>query len=150
MLTATKSFKWEMAHMLTGHKGACANIHGHSYRMEVTVENVEETVGSGSSRGMVMEFSDLKTVVSPLVDKLDHAFMYDNTAMAGSAEFDVVNVLKNHFLKTYEVNYRPTAENMAKDFFHKIKSDLAFVSPGINIVEIKLWETETAFATYRG
>lgn len=149
MLVATKIFKWEMAHMLTNHKGACANVHGHSYKMEVTVGHRDKVSDRGSDEGMVMDFSDLKAVVMPLVDALDHAFMYNANAALDSAEADVVGALGKHGLKLYPVTYRPTAEGMAEDFFFKIQDALFHHNPHLQLVEIKVWETETAFATYR-
>ncbi|MGL5712588.1 MAG: 6-pyruvoyl trahydropterin synthase family protein [Paraclostridium sp.] len=150
MLRASKMFKWEMAHMLTNHKGACANVHGHSYKMEVIVSRNSNSgvVKSGSSEGMVADFSDIKSAVMPLVDALDHAFMY-NTHVTYSAEADVVAVLEKHGLKLYAVDYRPTAENMAQDFFFKIQDALFLLDTQLKLETIKVWETDTAYAEYK-
>jgi 6-pyruvoyltetrahydropterin/6-carboxytetrahydropterin synthase len=68
----TKDFRFEAAHQLVHHDGQCARLHGHSWRLSVCVEGLH-VFQEGPKRGMVLDFSDLKAVVQPLVDKfLDH------------------------------------------------------------------------------
>ncbi|MGE5328067.1 MAG: 6-carboxytetrahydropterin synthase QueD [Deltaproteobacteria bacterium] len=66
----TKSFTFDSAHNLTGHSGSCENLHGHTYRLEVTV------TGPISEQGMVVDFKDLKAVVEKnIIQKLDHQYL---------------------------------------------------------------------------
>lgn len=144
-LTATKEFKWEMAHMLTGHEGLCKNVHGHSYKMQVTVSRESRTVLSGPSKGMVLDFSDLKrSIEKELVDHLDHAFMIDGSA--DGLEKQLHQLLEGKS-KLYVVMYRPTAENMAQDFFAQISTILEeHFGNTVQLESVKVWETVTAFA----
>ena len=64
-----KEFNWEMGHRLPEHFGKCKNIHGHSYKMMVELD------GDVNDNGMVMDYYDLKKIVNPIVENLDHAFM---------------------------------------------------------------------------
>lgn len=147
MLTATKEFKWEMAHMLTGHKGLCQNIHGHSYRMQISVSRVSETILRGSSEGMVLDFSDIKEVVEThLINRLDHAFMINGEAVG--LEHQLLTLLAGK-VKLYVVDYRPTAENMARDFYQKIAEELLRIDNTLKLEFVRVWETTTAYAEYR-
>lgn len=147
MITATKEFKWEMAHMLTGHKGLCQNIHGHSYKMQVTVSRISRTIQSGSSEGMVLDFSDLKRIVEDtLINRLDHAFMMNGSATG--LERELLHMLHGK-VKIYVVDYRPTAENMARDFYEVISKQLEDLDKTITLESVKIWETATAYAEYR-
>ena len=70
--SVTRSFTFEAAHQLPWHPGRCRNLHGHSYRLEVTVE------GGVDENGVVLDFDDLKTVVQrEVVDAYDHSFLND-------------------------------------------------------------------------
>lgn len=147
-LTATKEFKWEMAHMLTGHEGLCKNVHGHSYKMQVTVSRISRTILSGPSKGMVLDFSDLKKFVEKnIVEPLDHAFMIDGSAEG--LEKQLRQLLEGKS-KLFIVMYRPTAENMAQDFFQQIAEMLEeHFDNTVQLESVKVWETATAFAEVR-
>lgn len=62
-----KEFNWEMGHRLPFHKGKCINLHGHSYRLILEVE------GELDANGMLIDFYDMKTIINPLIEELDHA-----------------------------------------------------------------------------
>ena len=88
MITATKKFRFEMAHMLSNHPSLCKNVHGHSYVLEVTA------IANNNDCDMVVDFSDLKQLVnSVIVDKMDHAFAYDNNSI-DECENEIVAVLE--------------------------------------------------------
>jgi 6-pyruvoyltetrahydropterin/6-carboxytetrahydropterin synthase len=65
-----KEFKWEMGHRLPEHFDKCKNIHGHSYKMIVELE------GEILESGMVMDYYDLKKIINPIVEKLDHSLWF--------------------------------------------------------------------------
>jgi|TARA_Y100000034_G_scaffold133368_1_gene198643 6-pyruvoyltetrahydropterin/6-carboxytetrahydropterin synthase len=113
-VSVTKLFEFEACHHLPNYDGACRNLHGHSYKLEVEVKG-EVDVESG----MVMDFSELKSVVKELViDEYDHANLNDF--------FDM-----------------PTAENMVV----KIFDDLGHALDGIDdVVRVRLYETSTSYA----
>jgi len=74
MITVTKEFSFDCAHMLTGHEGPCKNLHGHTYKLQVEVTSYSGVQEEGPSKGMIVDFKDLKQIVKELiVDKLDHS-----------------------------------------------------------------------------
>ncbi len=136
--------------MLANHNGKCKNIHGHTYVMQVELERIEGgTIHAPgkTDHGMVMEFYDVKKIVSELiVEPLDHAFLY----WIGSTdplEHEVAELLKKHEKKLVEINYRPTAENLATDFIQKINATLKEFP--VKVKELILWESPTSFARVR-
>ena len=149
-LTATKEFTWDMAHMLEGHLGLCKNVHGHTYKMHVTVasRNPEGVITEGPAKGMVCDFKTLKEVVNKyIVEPLDHAFMY-NIDSEDPVERKIAQILVDADRKTAPVQYRPTAENMSKHFYEGLKEILSTYS--FDVVEVTVWETPTSFARYNG
>lgn len=150
-VTATKEFTWSMAHVLAGHKGLCQNLHGHNYKMEVTVARISgDVIADGPSAGMVLDFKDLKTYVNTLiVEPLDHATMIDTTS---NNEFEVGlwRLLVRFDKKVFVTNYRPTAENMVRSFFSKLNCEFEYRRTGYKVVKIRLYETDTSYAEIIG
>jgi len=77
MLTITRVFWFEAAHRLDGYPGNCRNLHGHSYKVEVEVGPTRTRPSAPPLPSMVMDLADLKKVVQPVIDKLDHSFLND-------------------------------------------------------------------------
>ena len=127
-----KQFSFDAAHQLVGHCGKCANLHGHTYKLEVAVEG--PLITSGSSEGMVIDFSDLKTVAGELVDKLDHA-----TLIKGDEP-----IFKTLDTKAVIFGFRTTAEYMATYIYWYLRRELG----GIEISFVRLWETPTGYAEF--
>lgn len=154
MFHATKEFTFDCAHMLSGHNGACKNLHGHTYKLLVTVSSEEVQWMEVSSDGMVMDFKDLKEIVSQeIISKYDHAFVTDITTRY-AAERSIVEVLKNAGLKVVEFPTRPTAENMSKIFFELINNRLnsdhqGYAEALCKCTQVEVYETPTSCATYR-
>ena len=136
MITVTKSVKFDAAHVLTNHQGLCKNLHGHTYRVEVSVTQPADDDGD-----MVIDFKDLKGIAAEVIcDRFDHAFIY-NTASEGERE--IAAVVEKHGMRTVAIPFRSTAENLAKMFYGDLKSRL----PGLSAV--KVWETADSSAEYR-
>ena len=147
MLTVTKEFRWDMAHMLACHEGLCKNVHGHTYKMQVEVANSSGAVLSlpqESEDGMIIDFKKLKDIVLEyIIHPLDHAFMY----WIGSPdpfEHELAALLKKHNKKIAIVKYKPTAEQMAQAFLGTLKKELSKYNIIVKCVTI--WETPTSFA----
>ena len=86
MLTVTKSVKFDAAHVLTNHQGLCKNLHGHTYRVEVSVAQPPE-----STADMVIDFKDLKQICEEtIIARFDHACIYDSTSEGESADERVI------------------------------------------------------------
>lgn len=117
IIKLTKSFKFDSAHFLQNHKGKCSSIHGHTYRLDVTVSRIGgRLLVSGSDEGMVIDFSDLKEIVKThVIEKMDHKLLNDI------------------------FQFRTTAENLALYIFEILKEQLQPLD--IKVLNIKLWET---------
>lgn len=137
----TKEFNFEMAHALLNYDGACKHIHGHSYKLAVTVIATPNWDKSSPKRGMVMDFGDLKSIVNRLIVKpLDHSFVINSET---PSEF--YNQDNQLFERLIKVDYQPTCENMVIDFTGKISAELP---SGIKLFSVKLHETATSFAEW--
>lgn len=138
----TKLFGFETAHALHGYDGKCKNVHGHSYKLAVTVIGKPITDGSHTKHGMVIDFGDLKRIVKEeIVDVFDHATVFNKK----TPHIELANELKSRGHHVILVNYQPTSEMMVIDFAEKIKSRLP---KNIHLFSIKLQETETSFAEW--
>ena len=136
MITVTKTIRFDAAHILTNHQGLCKNLHGHTYRVDVSV-----TQGDGDTSDMVIDFKDLKRIASEVVcERFDHAFIY-NTESAGERE--IAAVVEKNGMRTVAIPFRSTAENLAKLFFGELKARI----PGLSAVRV--WETADSCAEYR-
>ncbi|MGY8950906.1 MAG: 6-pyruvoyl trahydropterin synthase family protein [Flavobacteriales bacterium] len=135
----TKEFKFEMAHALYGYDGVCANIHGHSYRLWVTVKGEVKNKNGHKKDGMLMDFTDLKSIVKPeIVDKYDHSLVLNANSPHADLDLSVFN--KIHYL-----NYQPTSENLVLDFANFIQKQLP---DGVDLLKVVLSETVSSFAEW--
>lgn len=149
MITVTKLFKFDCAHMLSGYKGPCANLHGHTYTLEVEFSS-DGLISEGSAVGMVVDFNDIKRIVDEeIIAKFDHAFIF-NTISADEAELRIMDVLKTFKLKIMQFPDRPTAENMANYFLRILCSAIEREGFDVNVSRIRVWETPTSYAEVYG
>lgn len=109
-------------HALRGYKGKCENVHGHNYRVQVTLEGPQL-----DGIGLLVDFTQVKQVVREIVKRLDHQFINDLDPFT-------------------EVN--PSAENMAKYFYEQVAGKLTGLPPGAAVKDVVIWETDTAMARY--
>ena len=136
MITVTKTVKFDAAHVLTNHQGLCKNLHGHTYRVDISVSQPED-----DGRDMVIDFKDLKGIATEVIcDRFDHAFVY-NTESAGERE--IAAVVEKNGMRTVAIPFRSPAENLAKMFFGELRSRVAGLSA------VKVWETADSCAEYR-
>lgn len=125
IVEVTKEFTFDSCHQLKAYEGACARLHGHTYKLQVTVE------GNLSHNGMVIDFKDLKCMVEGLIkEPLDHYNLND------------------------KLWFNTTAENMSVYFFELLSKEIITLSEKeeryIALKEVKLWETPTSYASYKG
>lgn len=117
-ITVTDSFS--AAHALRNYNGKCENLHGHNWKVKVSV------LGSKLDRsGMILDFSELKNLLKGVLAELDHKFLNE------SEPFDNIN---------------PTAENIAEHIFGMLEKR---VGKKINISEVEVWESEGSSAIFR-
>ena len=129
----------EMAHALHGYDGLCKNIHGHSYRLWVTIIGEVLQEKENAKNGMVLDFSLLKKIVKPeIVDKYDHSLVLN--ANSPHADIDLAA-----FEKVFLLPYQPTSENLVYDFAMTIQKKLP---ENIRLYKVVLSETATSFAEW--
>lgn len=138
----TKQFSFETGHALYGYDGKCKNVHGHSYKLDVTVTGSPITDTSHVKYGMVIDFSDLKKIVKEeIVNVFDHATVFNKN----TPHIELAKELEKRGHNVLLVNYQPTSEMMVIDFADKIKTRL----PGnISLYSLKLQETATSYAEW--
>jgi 6-pyruvoyltetrahydropterin/6-carboxytetrahydropterin synthase len=141
LIRVTKEFPFEMAHVLWNYDGPCKNVHGHSYRLFVTVSGFPADNSDNPKNGMVMDFSDLKTIVKEkIVDIFDHSVV-----LSQKQDKDKTEILKKLLGNTVVVPYQPTCENLVSDFSDRIAP---YLPPGVKLHSLKLYETATSFAEW--
>lgn len=138
----TKQFSFETGHALYGYDGKCKNVHGHSYKLFVTVIGKPITDKNNVKYGMVIDFTDLKKIVrEEIVDIFDHATVFNQN----TPHLELANELKQRDHHVILVDYQPTSENMVIDFADKIKKRLP---SEIMLHSLKLQETESSYAEW--
>lgn len=141
VIRLTKEFSFEAAHALGGYDGPCREIHGHSYRLFVTVKGKPSTDADNPKQGMVIDFGVLKKIVNEeVVARFDHALVLRSTADATLRE-----VLGAQFENLVTVDYQPTCENMLDDFARRI---VARLPDGVLLHALRLHETATSYAEW--
>lgn len=137
----TKYYEFEMAHALWNYDGLCQNIHGHTYKLFVTVVGEPIQNPDDKKNGMVIDFSDLKRIVKDeLVDRFDHSLV-----VYKEAPHEKLLSLKEMYNRHHVVDFQPTCENLVIHFAQKI---LPLLPAGIKLKNVKLYETSTSYAEW--
>jgi 6-pyruvoyltetrahydropterin/6-carboxytetrahydropterin synthase len=123
MFEVTIEESFAAGHALRHYRGKCENVHGHNYRCQLTLEGEQL-----DSIGLLVDFVELKKVVHAVLDRMDHQWLND------FPPFDALN---------------PSAENIAKYIFDEVAEGFKGRA-GVRVGAVRLWETDTACATYRG
>ncbi len=132
MYKVTKLISFSYGHRLMDYNGKCAHPHGHNGRVEIDL--AADTL---DSRGMVVDFDDIKRNIKTWVDeKLDHQMILRK-------DDPLLSWLKQNKEPYFIMDDNPTAECLAKLIYHMAKEK------GFSAVEVRFWETETSFAAYR-
>lgn len=138
----TKIFSFETAHALFGYDGKCKNVHGHSYKLHVTLRGTPSADAQSEKLGMVLDFGDLKEIVKKeIIQPLDHAILLNKN----SAHVALGETLIREGHKVVFTPYQPTCENMLIDFAKKIKKNLP---EQVALVYLKLYETENSYGEW--
>lgn len=141
IIRVTKVFYFEASHALLNYDGLCRNVHGHSYKLFVTVKGRTEVSERSSKLGMVIDFSVLKEIVkNNITDIYDHSFLVNKSE-------NIQNLLSGSpvFNRTHFLDFQPTCENLVYMFSKIIKSKLP---QGIELYSLRLYETENSFAEW--
>jgi 6-pyruvoyltetrahydropterin/6-carboxytetrahydropterin synthase len=130
-----------MAHVLSGYDGPCRNVHGHSYRLFVTLSGTPVSDRQNPKNGMVIDFTDLKQIVrKEIINIFDHAVTVSSYYNEGNPE-----AIKKLFGNTIIVDYQPTCENLVADFAERIRKQLP---DRVKLYSLKLYETASSFAEW--
>ena len=141
IIRLTKEFSFEAAHALGGYDGPCREIHGHSYRLFVTIKGEPSTDPMNPKQGMVMDFGVLKKIVhEEIISRFDHALVLRSTA-----DKELLKLLTAQFDNLIEVDYQPTCENMLDDFARRIAAHLP---EGVTLHSLRLQETASSYAEW--
>lgn len=140
-IRVTKEFSFEMSHALWDYDGRCKNLHGHSYRMFVTLIGSPLNDTANPKHGMVIDFGDLKRIVNQeIVDKYDHTVV-----LSSRSDHDKISDIPQMFDRMEIVDFQPTCENLVLFFVGKIKKRLP---SHLHLFSLKLHETATSFAEW--
>ncbi len=138
----TKQFKFETGHALYGYDGLCKNVHGHSYKLDVTIIGTPITDPKDVKNGMVIDFGDLKDIVNQeIVNPFDHATVLN----ISTPHIEIADEMEKRGHKILRVNYQPTSEMMVLEFVKKLQAKLP---DQLKLYSLKLRETSTAFAEW--
>lgn len=139
IIRITKEFQFEMAHALVGYDGPCKNIHGHSYKLDVTVKGEVKNGTSDSDEGMVVDFGIIKKIVKDLiVDEYDHSLVLNEKMDIDMSQFDFMN-------KLIIVPFQPTCELLLEHYAGLIIQELP---ANIQLHSLMLRETPTSYAEW--
>ena len=130
---------FDSAHFLTDYYGKCENLHGHRWRMEVTI-GTDSLQEEGTMRDMVLDFGEFKKTVRSLANELDHTFLVEEGSLAPTT----ISCLEAEGFSLTILPFRTTAENLARYVFERLSSQ------GLPVVEVEVDETPNNRAFYRG
>ena len=139
MFKVKSQIEFDMAHYLSGYNGKCSNLHGHRYKLIVSIKS-ETLHQEGQLKGMVDDFGNIKSKLKEIEDLFDHKLVIENNE-EGLLLAKKLKELPNSF-DVLLVPYRPTAEEMSRDIFHKLRA------MGLDVCEVELFETPTNSCTY--
>ncbi len=139
-----RKMHFHMGHRIPNHKSKCRNLHGHTYVMEVGVDDKIITEEGSSDEGMVIDFGDLREIMTKHVyDIFDHGFMvYRKDPL--NKEFMESPLIQQ--TKLIVVDFIPTAENIAQYVYKILERELTLRK--IKIKYVRIWETPYANALY--
>jgi len=138
----TKQFSFETGHALYGYDGKCRNVHGHSYKLHVTVIGKPISDNTNVKFGMVIDFGDLKKIVkTKIVDVFDHATVFNKN----TPHVELAKELDDRGHSVLLVDYQPTSEMMLIDFADIINKELP---SHIKLHSLKLQETDSSYAQW--
>ena len=141
LIRITKEFRFEAAHALKGYDGPCKNIHGHSYKLSVTITGEPVSVVDSPKKGMVMDFSELKKIIKKsVIDPSDHALI-----LGSDFPDDVFKRSHDAFSNVIFVEYQPTSENLLIDFAGRINK---LLPSNVSLHSLRLRETATSYAEW--
>lgn len=140
-MKVTKEITFDAAHMLSNYEGKCNNLHGHTYKLQVTLESEID-----SQTHMVLDFNELKTVLySVVMSMFDHAVLFSEEDIRTEAENELLLWARKYNKKFIVIPGKTTCEDLAPYIKKLIESELQNKKIDVK-VSLRLWETPTSFA----
>ncbi|MCX6300887.1 MAG: 6-carboxytetrahydropterin synthase [Bacteroidia bacterium] len=141
VIRVTREFSFEMAHALKNYDGPCRNVHGHSYRLFVTLTGTPVNEAENPKNGMIIDFTELKDIVlKKIINLFDHSVVVSNDYGQEKME-----MMKKTFGNTVIVDYQPTCENLIADFAERLKNQMP---KGAKLHSLRLFETAKSCAEW--
>ncbi len=137
MYTVSAEASFDSAHFLAGYEGKCSNIHGHHWRIVAEVSG-ENLVTDGQHKGMIADFGDIKRALRSVAEGFDHSLVYEDKTLKTST----VSALLSEGFRLTAIPCRPTAENLARIIFGKMKER------GYSVTKVTVYETPENCASY--
>ena len=138
----TKEFTFEAAHFLEDYDGVCSQLHGHSYRLYVTVRGIPSDDELDPKNGMVIDFGYLKQLVNDaIISEFDHSLIMQRSERSTALE----QLLSEEFSRIVVLPYRPTTENLLADFAERL---LEVLPDDVEIYSLRLHETGASYAAW--
>ena len=134
MTTVSKNFSLEMAHRLPSHGGLCKNIHGHSYKIRLTIEG-----DVSQDKNMVIDYSDLTAIANTVFAKYDHSFLVEQN------DTIMLNFLRQNDLRHVLLEKPSTAENLCQIFADELITKIK-THNNIHNLKIRVYETNNTYA----
>lgn len=137
MYQLTTEHSFDSAHFLAGYQGKCGNLHGHRWRVKITVESdtLQEDV---QQRGMCVDFAELKKDLRGELERIDHVLIIEENSLREAT----LEALAEEGFSVVQVPFRPTAENFAAHFYN------LFTKKGYAVAQVKVYETPNNCASY--
>ena len=137
MYQLTTEHSFDSAHFLAGYDGKCGNLHGHRWRVLLTVQS-ETLREDRQQKGMCVDFAELKKDLRTELDALDHVLIIEQ----GSLRESTMKALQEEKFRVVEMPFRPTAENFARYFYE------LFTLKGYPVAKVEVYETPNNSAVY--
>lgn len=139
-MKVTKEVTFDSAHMLSNYNGKCHNLHGHTYKLQVSLEGSLNE--EGNEQDMVMDFNTIKGYLEIVKNSFDHAIIFSDEKHRSCAEQELFHWAESHDMNYVTVEGKSTSENIAY-YIKAMLSNLLDITH--YTVSVKLWETPTSF-----
>ena len=142
-MKVTKEVTFDSAHMLSNYQGKCANLHGHTYKLQVSIEAPLQS--KGNEECMVVDFNNLKNVIDTITNAFDHAIIFSDIGYRSEAENALMDWADKYGM-TYVII--PAGKSTSECIATEIKSRISryFAEIPVPDVTVRIWETPTSFA----
>lgn len=128
-----REYSWQMSHRLPFHQGLCSNIHGHSYKVRISL------IGVPDSNGILIDFYEMDAIIEPIINELEHSFVVD------SKDQKLIEFLKENNFRHIVINTTTTSENLAVWLLERLLSRFQSIS-NIEKIIVRFYETNDSFA----